>query len=275
MEIGSTLQFTATGTFSDGSTQPLTSGVTWAAVGSPANATINSGGLATGTTAGTAVITATDGSVSDAVTLTVTASSTTTPTTTPDTTPQSTGPDFSSLPSDLSSGLLSLLPDLGLGGSPTATPSPVTSANSGPLPGQGRHSPAWLNLEPTSTLVPGQEARATGGGCDAQSAVLLTVNRTRVGSARANTNGSFSTRIYPSALHPGEHELKAACGPTMTASLAMVVTSSNSTAEQIAVALAVLVILGVLLLKGQYGSGWPRPWRRSGEGDLEDDQVVA
>jgi hypothetical protein len=95
-----------------------------------------------------------------------------------------------------------------------------------------------------------------------------------VGSARANANGAFSTHFYPSALRPGEHELKASCGRTLSASLAMVVTSTSSTAEQIAALLTVFVILGVLLLKGQYGSR-SRFWRRSEKSELPDDQVLA
>jgi len=71
---GSTLQFTATGTYSDSSTQNLTSTATWAS-GTPATATIASGGLATAVAAGTTVITATVGSiVSPGDTLTVTGS---------------------------------------------------------------------------------------------------------------------------------------------------------------------------------------------------------
>ena len=74
---GLTQQYLATGTYSDGTMAPITSGVTWAAVATPAGAvTINSSsGLATGVTAGgTATITATVGTIaSPGVTLTVTA----------------------------------------------------------------------------------------------------------------------------------------------------------------------------------------------------------
>ena len=49
---GLTQQFTATGTFSDNTTQNLTSQVTWASA-TPAVATITAAGLATGVAAGT------------------------------------------------------------------------------------------------------------------------------------------------------------------------------------------------------------------------------
>jgi 6-phosphogluconolactonase (cycloisomerase 2 family) len=68
---GQTQQYTATGTYSDGSTQPLSTAVAWTS--SPtAVATIVANGLATGVAQGTATISASDGAVnSGPVTLTV------------------------------------------------------------------------------------------------------------------------------------------------------------------------------------------------------------
>ncbi len=70
---GATLQFTATGTFSDSSTQDLTNSVTWSSDTSSV-ATITAGpggGLATGIGTGTSLITATSDSISGSTTLTV------------------------------------------------------------------------------------------------------------------------------------------------------------------------------------------------------------
>jgi len=69
--IGAIKQFTATGTFSDKSTQDITASVTWNS-SSPAIATITSAGLATGVAPGTVSITATSGTVVAYTTLTVT-----------------------------------------------------------------------------------------------------------------------------------------------------------------------------------------------------------
>ena len=72
---GTTLQFTATGTFTDGSTQDVTKTVQWTS-DSPSVATISNAdkqiGLATSVNAGTATITATSGSITGNTTLTVT-----------------------------------------------------------------------------------------------------------------------------------------------------------------------------------------------------------
>ena len=69
--IGGTQQFTATGTFSNGSTQNLTSSVTWSSA-TPAAATITATGLASGVAVGTSVIRATSGNISGTTTLSVT-----------------------------------------------------------------------------------------------------------------------------------------------------------------------------------------------------------
>ena len=69
---GAAQQFTATGTYSDNSTQNLTSSVTWGSTNT-AVAMISSGGLATGIGTGSTTISATSGSISGSTSLTVTA----------------------------------------------------------------------------------------------------------------------------------------------------------------------------------------------------------
>lgn len=66
--VNKTLQFTATGHYSDGSTAPLTNLVTWNSLGT--SATIDMNGLATCLGEGSATITATLGSVTGSTTLT-------------------------------------------------------------------------------------------------------------------------------------------------------------------------------------------------------------
>jgi len=67
---GSTLQFSATGTYSDNSTSSLTSQVTWQSLDKTI-ATVSNSGLATGVKAGLVTIKATLGSVSGSMSLTV------------------------------------------------------------------------------------------------------------------------------------------------------------------------------------------------------------
>ena len=70
---GGTQQFTATGTFTDGSTQNLTNSVSWGS-SNPVVASINTNGLATGLAGGTSSISAVSGTITNSTTLTVTAS---------------------------------------------------------------------------------------------------------------------------------------------------------------------------------------------------------
>jgi hypothetical protein len=70
VQTGATQQFTATGTYSDSTTQNITSQVTWSS-SDTAVATINSAGLATGVDTGTTTISAAQGSISGNTTLTV------------------------------------------------------------------------------------------------------------------------------------------------------------------------------------------------------------
>jgi PKD repeat protein len=67
---GATQAFTATGTYSNGSTQDITNQVTWTS-SNPARATINASGVSTGLSAGTTTITATLSSISGNTLLTV------------------------------------------------------------------------------------------------------------------------------------------------------------------------------------------------------------
>jgi uncharacterized protein YjdB len=68
---GATQQFTATGTYSDGSTQNITSTVSWVSK-SPSVASISTSGLATGLAAGTATIQASSGTILGPAQITVT-----------------------------------------------------------------------------------------------------------------------------------------------------------------------------------------------------------
>jgi uncharacterized protein YjdB len=68
--IGISQQYTATATYSDGSSSDLSSGVTWSSSATSV-ATVNSSGLVTTIAAGSTTITATVGGLSDASTLTV------------------------------------------------------------------------------------------------------------------------------------------------------------------------------------------------------------
>lgn len=70
VQPSATQQFSASGSFGDGSTRDISSTVTWTS-SNPAIATIDANGLATGVALGNTTITATDGSLTQSTTLTV------------------------------------------------------------------------------------------------------------------------------------------------------------------------------------------------------------
>jgi Big-like domain-containing protein/putative pyrroloquinoline-quinone binding quinoprotein len=81
IQTGGTQQFTATGAFSDNTTQNLTSTATWSS-SNPSVATITSAGVASGVAVGTTTIKAASGTISGTTTLTVSATAPPPPTTT-------------------------------------------------------------------------------------------------------------------------------------------------------------------------------------------------
>jgi hypothetical protein len=124
-------------------------------------------------------------------------------------------------------------------------------------------------------VVPGESATVTGTGCDSNAPVVLTINGVRVGATTASANGNFSTSISPPTLFAGQYQLKASCGPTITTTLAMVVSSSNSTSESSAAIFAVFIVLGLVLLRGQYNSNATRRRRRQSiSEEFEEDELA-
>jgi len=71
IQTGDTQQMTAVGTYNDGSTQTLSTGVSWSS-GTPSVASINKSGLVTGISQGTSTITAASGTQTGTATITVT-----------------------------------------------------------------------------------------------------------------------------------------------------------------------------------------------------------
>src|ERR1039458_1510597 len=65
VQVGSTKQMTATGTYSDGSTKTITTSVSWSS-SDVSEATVSDTGLVTGVEPGTVSVTATSGSISGA-----------------------------------------------------------------------------------------------------------------------------------------------------------------------------------------------------------------
>ncbi len=138
---------------------------------------------------------------------------------------------------------------------PTAVP-PVTSARSVPTtsvavpqpvpPAPGSTSVPGLQLTPVA-VAPGGTVTAAGMGCAPQAPVELTIGDTRVGGTVADPDGVFRTPLTLAAVAVGRHDVTAKCGPTLAASLDVVLAGSVGTDSA-----TLTVILFFLLLGGWF-----------------------
>jgi uncharacterized repeat protein (TIGR01451 family) len=148
----------------------------------------------------------------------------------------------------------------------TTTPAPVSA------PAAVRAAGPSLQLNPSS-ISPGGSTTASGSGCPAHSPVVMAVDGRQVSSGTADARGRFSINVSPGQLPVGRHVLTATCGSVvLSTSLNIVVTTSSSgaatPAEAGAAAFGVFVLLGVLLLRGQFDTNATRR-RTRGRGSAE------
>jgi hypothetical protein len=139
------------------------------------------------------------------------------------------------------------------------TPGPSTAGSgSGPLAG----APQTLELS-RITLVPGQPTRMTGHGCAPGAEVVVSINGKEVARITANSQGTFSTSLTPPDQGVGEVTMTATCGSkTFAATVSLVTTSKVSAPEGGVAAGGAFVLLGGILVRGQFGSTSSRRRRR-------------
>jgi hypothetical protein len=157
---GGQQQFTATGTYSDGSHQDLTNSATWTS-SIPSVATISGTGLATGVAVGTTTIQATSGSIYGTTTLTVTATGNFTISASPSSLTIGQGsPGTSTITTAVSGGFSSSI-SLSATGAPTGT---TVSFNPSMIPAPGSGSSTMIITVGASTPVGTYPITVTGNG---------------------------------------------------------------------------------------------------------------
>jgi hypothetical protein len=174
--IGGQQQFTATGTYSDGSHQDLTNSATWTS-SVPSVATISSTGLATGVAAGTTTIQATTGSIYGTTTLTVTATGNFTISASPTSLTIAQGNAGTSTITTTVSGGFSSAISLSATGAPTGT---TVSFNPSTIPAPGAGSSTMTITVGTSTPVGTYPITVTGNGGGTQHSTTVTLTVTAV-----------------------------------------------------------------------------------------------
>ena len=172
--VGQQQQFTATGTYTDGSHQNLTATATWSS-SAPSVATIAAGGLATALAPGSTTIQATSGSISGSTILTVTAPPNFTLTASPTSVTVTQGSQGSStLTTTVSNGFNNAI-TLSASGVPSGT---TVSFSPNPIAAPGSGSSTMTIAVGTST-APGTytlTVTGSGGGTQHTATVILTVN---------------------------------------------------------------------------------------------------
>ena len=171
--VGKQQQFTATGTFSDGSKKDLTSSVTWTS-SAPSVATISSAGMATGVGAGSTTIQATLATINGSTGLTVTAASNFTISASPASLSVNPGNQGTSTITTAVSGGFSNAISLSASGAPSGT---TVSFNPATIPAPGSGNSTMTITVGASTPVGTYPITVTGngGGLQRTATVTLTV----------------------------------------------------------------------------------------------------
>jgi len=119
-------------------------------------------------------------------------------------------------------------------------------------------------------VIPGESTTATGVGCVPGSQVVLAIGSTNVGYGTADSQGAFAVSFTPSSQLTGLRQVTATCGSLQLATLLAVVTTSTvSTPEGAAGVFGVFILLGAVLLRGQFTSNVTRRRRRRNRGAKE------
>jgi hypothetical protein len=100
-------------------------------------------------------------------------------------------------------------------------------------------------------------------GCVPGSQVILTIAGKEVGQATASSQGAFSASIIPPGYRIGQETVTVSCGSrTFGVLLAVVATAVVRTPEGTTAVFGVFVLLGFVLLWGQFGSSASRRRRK-------------
>lgn len=154
-------------------------------------------------------------------------------------------------------------------------PLPITAALTPPAPSTAVSSsgPSPTLQLSRITLVPGQPTVMRGRGCAPGAAVLISINGQNVGQLTANSQGAFSTSLTPFDQGVGQVKVTATCGSKTFVAVATLVTTAKVSAPEGSVAVGGgFVLLGAVLVRGQFGStASRRRRRRRGASDILGD----
>ncbi|MDA8380180.1 MAG: hypothetical protein M0020_05040 [Actinomycetota bacterium] len=118
-----------------------------------------------------------------------------------------------------------------------------------------RRPPAERGLDLSSpSAAPGATVSARGYGCAPGSAVTVDLAGRLVGTATADAAGDFDAPVPLSNLAIGQYAVVAHCGPTLQATVAVVLVSRSNPATSTLVVLIFFVLLGLGVVWHQVGA---------------------
>lgn len=126
----------------------------------------------------------------------------------------------------------------------TATSSAPTSSDGGSKDGD---DPGDLVFDKPAVQA-GDPLAATGSGCTPKSKVTLTARGERVGTATADSTGSFTTPVEFTRIEPGRHLVVAECGVLLTGAVDLILTSSSNSQTGTLVVLVFFLLVTVTLV---------------------------
>ena len=191
--VGAYQQFTATGTYSDGSHQDLTNSVIWTS-SAPTIATISSGGLASGLAAGSTTIQAASGSINGSTSLTVTVQGSFTMAASPTSLSVGQGNQGTSTITTTISGGFNSAISLSASGMPTGT---AVSFNPSSIAAPGAGSSTMTITVGTSTTAGTYPITVTGNGGGIQQTATVTLTVT--------VASNFAIAASPASLTVGQN----------------------------------------------------------------------
>ena len=172
------------------------------------------------------------------------------------------------IPSNTAPGGHTIVAD-GKTGDSASTGITVEITQTGPAPsvaalgsGPTASAPKALRLS-RITLVPGQATVMTGHGCAPDADVVVFIGKEEVEQITANSQGTFSTSLTPPDLGVGQVTITVVCGPKRFVAEATLVTTAKVSGPESSVAVGgAFVLLGAVLVRGQFGSTTNRRRRR-------------
>jgi hypothetical protein len=143
----------------------------------------------------------------------------------------------------------------------TTTTTDTSSSSSSAPSSSGSSTPTTLALSADGALTldkdniqPGDRLNASGVGCAPGSDVRLTSKDEKVGTAKADSSGRFTSPVEFDTVEPGRHVIEAQCDILLVGNVDVSLTSGTSGTSSTLVVLVFFVLVGATMLRRQFSA---------------------